>query len=371
MAYLFYGNENADIEAISTEYPGIRTPKDLYDLLCCVWCEYTCAPRLRDGWKDAHIACGQCSITAFLVQDIFGGRVYGILRPGGNYHCYNDVNGHVFDLTSEQFPGEDLCYEGNPEQFREVHFAKKEKYERYQYLRRALRRACGVRPDYRYLFFDLDGTLIKSEYGIIDSVLYALKKFGIEEQRREELKKFIGPALFESFQNFYGMNREDADRAVAYYREAYESEGIYNAPLYAGIKETLGILKEMGEKLYVITAKPQEMAEKVVRHTGIEEYFEAVVGPDRSERHTDKASLIRRALDLITPDDTEAASHTLMIGDRHYDMEGAAEAGVDAMGVLYGYGDRRELVRSGAAYMVGEPYEIASRLKEELVNDSE
>jgi hypothetical protein len=149
MAYTFYGNENADVTAVNGGYPGIRTPKDLYDVLCGVWCEYTCAPRLRQGYSRRHITSGQCSITAFLVQDIFGGRVYGILRPGGNYHCYNDVDGHVFDLTSEQFGDEKLCYEGNPEQFREVHFAKEEKRLRYELLCRELQQACGSRRNVR------------------------------------------------------------------------------------------------------------------------------------------------------------------------------------------------------------------------------
>lgn len=147
MEYLFYGSENANVTAVSQEYPGIRTPLDLYDVLSGVWCEYTCAPRLRLNYPLKHVTWGQCSITSFLVQDIFGGKVYGVPRPGGTFHCYNDVDGHVFDITSEQFEGEELCYEGNPEQFREVHFAKTEKYERYQYLCKALRRACGVKPD--------------------------------------------------------------------------------------------------------------------------------------------------------------------------------------------------------------------------------
>lgn len=120
--------------ACTGEYPGIQTPRDLYDALLNVWCEYTCAPRLREEWSVENITLGQCSITAFLVQDIFGGRVYGVLRPGGNYHCYNEVDGHVFDLTSEQFGDEVLSYEDNPEQFREVHFQKTEKKERYEYL---------------------------------------------------------------------------------------------------------------------------------------------------------------------------------------------------------------------------------------------
>ncbi len=385
MEYLFYGSENANVTAVSQEYPGIRTPLDLYDVLSGVWCEYTCAPRLRLNYPLKHVTWGQCSITSFLVQDIFGGKVYGVPRPGGTFHCYNDVDGHVFDITSEQFAGEELCYEGNPEQFREVHFAKTEKYERYQYLCKALRRACGVKPDYRYIYFDLDGTLTQSEFGIVDSVIYALEKFGIAGEDREKLKKFIGPALFESFQKYYHFNKEDADRAVAYYREYYESEGIYRAPLYDGVGKMLHDLKDMGKKLYVVTAKPLEMAEKVLRHTGIDGYFEAVVGPDRSARQTDKASLIRRAMQFAAEAENkkelksakgsfadsrseeaedaerirEIAAHSLMVGDRHFDMEGAVQTGVDSLGVLYGYGDRQELCWAGAAYLACSPAEAA------------
>ena len=141
--YKFYGWKQADVSAITGDYPGIHTPMDLYDALLNVWCEYTCAPRLRDEWSMDNITLGQCSITAFLVQDIFGGRVFGVLRPGGNYHCYNEVDGHIFDLTSEQFGDEVLSYEDNPEQFRENHFQKQEKKERYEYLRKELKRCLG------------------------------------------------------------------------------------------------------------------------------------------------------------------------------------------------------------------------------------
>lgn len=110
----------------------------MYDALSAIWCVDTCAPRLRKNWSPENKTLGQCSITAFLAQDIFGGKVYGILRPGGNYHCYNVVGDCVFDLTSEQFGDEVLCYEDNPEQFREVHFAKEEKRLRYEYLKKKL-----------------------------------------------------------------------------------------------------------------------------------------------------------------------------------------------------------------------------------------
>ena len=109
----------------------LKNPCELYDLLKKIWCAETCAPRMRSNWVPENPTYGQCSITAFLVQDIFGGKVYGILREGGNYHCYNVVENCNFDLTSEQFGEEKLSYKDNPEQLREVHFSKQEKYERY------------------------------------------------------------------------------------------------------------------------------------------------------------------------------------------------------------------------------------------------
>ena len=128
---------------------GHPPPRDLYDRLSDgVWCVETCAPRLRGKWSEESRTCGQCSITAFLAQDIFGGEVRGILLPDGNYHCYNVVDGCTFDLTSEQFAREVLCYRGNPQQQRAVHFAKEEKRLRYELLKARLLEAChkAVRP---------------------------------------------------------------------------------------------------------------------------------------------------------------------------------------------------------------------------------
>lgn len=131
--YRFYGWETADV----TDAQG-RTPRDIYDLLSNIWCEYTCAPRMRKDWSEANRTLGQCSITAFLAQDLFGGKVYGVPLEDGNYHCFNVVGDCVFDLTSEQFGNTVLNYENCPEQFREVHFAKEEKRQRYEYLRQRL-----------------------------------------------------------------------------------------------------------------------------------------------------------------------------------------------------------------------------------------
>lgn len=134
----YYGAADAHVTAVNNNYKGIRTPDDLYDALLHLWCAETCAPRMRQSWTADNPTLGQCSITAFLAQDIFGGAVYGVLRPGGNYHCYNVIGDCVFDLTSEQFGDEKLCYTGNPEQMRAVHFAKEEKRLRYEMLKRML-----------------------------------------------------------------------------------------------------------------------------------------------------------------------------------------------------------------------------------------
>ena len=138
MGYKFYGWEDATVSPQAEEFKEITTPRQLYDILSNIWCEYTAAPRLRAEWSKENKTLGQCSITAFLVQDIFGGKVFGIPREGGNFHCYNVVDGRTFDLTSEQFGDEVLNYEGNPEQKREDHFAKEEKRLRYEFLKEQL-----------------------------------------------------------------------------------------------------------------------------------------------------------------------------------------------------------------------------------------
>ena len=136
----FYGREGADVPPVSPEYASIRDPRALYDLLGDIWCAETCAPRMRKDWSPDNPTYGQCSITAFLAQDIFGGKVYGVPLEDGNFHCFNRVGDRVFDLTSEQFGDTVLDYSDCPEQFREVHFARAEKKQRYETLKARLKK---------------------------------------------------------------------------------------------------------------------------------------------------------------------------------------------------------------------------------------
>ena len=99
----FFGCDAASKLVRETIYSGIRTPKDLYNALKKCWCAETCAPRMRSDWNEDDATLGQCSVTSFLVQDLFGGMVFGIPLGDGNYHCFNVVGDTVFDLTSEQF----------------------------------------------------------------------------------------------------------------------------------------------------------------------------------------------------------------------------------------------------------------------------
>ncbi len=142
----FYGSETV-FPPVDTGLPGITTPQSLYRALLACWCAETCAPRMRADWSEEDPSRGQCSVTAFLAQELFGGEVRGVPLPDGNYHCYNMVNGRIFDLSSEQFHGERLDYSDNPIQRRADHFAKEEKYRRYLLLRARLEAFTGGKLD--------------------------------------------------------------------------------------------------------------------------------------------------------------------------------------------------------------------------------
>lgn len=137
--YGFYGWEKASAPALNPEYPGIATPRDLYNALWHLWTRETCTPRMRADWSEENRTLGQCAITAFLAQDIFGGSVRGIPLQDGGFHCFNIAGDCLFDLTSEQFGGRKLDYSLGIGQKREDHFQRAEKKERYETLKAALK----------------------------------------------------------------------------------------------------------------------------------------------------------------------------------------------------------------------------------------
>ena len=136
--YRFWGCEERAVLPLREEDAWIGDQRRLYDFLCEIWCRESCAPRLRAEWSEENRTIGQCSITSFLVQDIYGGEVYGVPLSGGGFHCYNAVGDVRFDLTSEQFGEEKLVYDDKHPQSRAEHFADPEKYARYLLIKHKL-----------------------------------------------------------------------------------------------------------------------------------------------------------------------------------------------------------------------------------------
>ena len=210
---------------------------------------------------------------------------------------------------------------------------------------------------YNYYLFDLDGTITQSEFGIIDSAVYALEKFNIKVEDRSSLKRFIGPPLFVTFHELYGFSEQDAEQAVVYFREFYNREGIYNAPLYDGVKETLEKLKAQGKKLAIATSKPKPLADVVIKHSGLWETFDAVIGPTLEKKKVEKRDQILDALSALHVPE-EGYGEALMVGDRHYDIDAARDVGIDSVGVMYGYGSEEELTQAGATFLVQDIREL-------------
>ena len=205
---------------------------------------------------------------------------------------------------------------------------------------------------YKIVLFDLDGTLTDPGDGITNSVAYALKKYGIEVENKRDLFKFIGPPLYESFKMFYGFSEEQSREAIKYYREYYSDTGIYECKLYDGIKELLRILKNAGLKIVLATSKPDFFAVRVLEHYDILKYFDFVGGASEDEKtRGTKEAVLEYIFNEMKIENRE---NVIMIGDRHYDINGAKEFSIDSIGVLYGFGTKEELENAGATYIAND-----------------
>lgn len=207
---------------------------------------------------------------------------------------------------------------------------------------------------FKYLLFDLDGTLTDPGLGITNSIMYALQKFGIKVEDRTSLYKFIGPPLRDSFEAFYGFSREDSELAVQYYRENYKEKGLYENEVYDGIEELLIQLKERDKSLLVATSKPEPFAIRILQHFNLYNYFDFVAGATMDEARNKKADVIQYAMESFNIEKSSA----IMIGDREHDIIGAKENNLDSIGVLYGYGSHDELKNAGAMFLVEKPLDI-------------
>ena len=212
---------------------------------------------------------------------------------------------------------------------------------------------------YKIVFFDLDGTLTDSGTGIMNSVAYALKKFGIEEWDETKLRKFVGPPLIGSFRKYYGFSEADARQAVQAYREYCAEKGIGQNEVYPGIEAFLQQVRSSGRRLVIATAKPEKFARMVLDNFGLTQYFDLLVGASMDETRTKKAEVIAYALKKI---ETQNLAEIVMVGDREDDILWAIANGLDSIGVLYGYGDQEELQEAGATYLAEKVGDISKFL---------
>lgn len=219
---------------------------------------------------------------------------------------------------------------------------------------------------YKYILFDLDGTLTDSKPGILNCVQYALEKMGRPEPDRDKLNCYVGPPLHKSFEKFAGFAPAEAVEAMNIYRERFSTIGLFENSVFEKILPMLESLKAAGRVLAVSTSKPKIYTDRILERYGLAEYFTAVVGCELDGTRSDKAEVIEETLRQLGLD-TQDKEEVVMIGDREHDVIGAKENEIACVGVLYGYSEGDELKNAGADYLVHSVEE----LKEFLLNHYE
>ena len=205
---------------------------------------------------------------------------------------------------------------------------------------------------YNAVLFDLDGTLTESGPGIMGSFRYAFRKLGLPLDENADLSIVIGPPLAWSFPQF-GVPAERVDEAIKAYREDYNAQGKFNNRPYDGIAEMLQKLKDDGIKLYVATSKPEKMAREIIDHFDLTGYFEEIAGASFDLTRNTKIAVIE-----YLRDKTGFHENAVMVGDTRHDIIGASQAGLDGIGVSWGYGSVEEMKKAGAVAVADSPQEL-------------
>lgn len=217
---------------------------------------------------------------------------------------------------------------------------------------------------YACVLFDLDGTLLDTERGVMTSIDDTIEKLGFPQLSPEIKKTFVGPPIFESFQRCYGLSDKDATRAQNHFREVYPQKHLFEAQRYDGMDELLAGLKADGVLLGVATNKPQAYAIPLLEHFGFQAYFDVMLG-SQAPRLNNKADVVRECLMLLGVADPRRA---VLVGDTMHDQRGAEQSGVDFLAVSYGFGftagDTAQAVNAVA--MCADPQAVAAFLKKAI-----
>ena len=185
----------------------------------------------------------------------------------------------------------------------------------------------------RHVIFDLDGTLLDTSEGIIESVKYVMNVRGYSKISDSELYSFVGPPLRQSFIKQFRINEQEADVAVDCFRENYSDRALLKAKPYDGIYDLCTRLNSNNIKMSVATYKPEDYATRLIEHFGFDKYFESVHGADK-EGLLKKEDIILICVNEMKCDSQE----TVMIGDTLHDAEAAYNTGLGFIAVTYGFG---------------------------------
>lgn len=211
--------------------------------------------------------------------------------------------------------------------------------------------------EYKYIFFDFDGTIVNTINGTRESALYSLKNFGIDESKNADLGRiFCGPPLKESFSK-YNLSNEQIEQAIILYREFQANNTIECNEIYNGIKEMLQQLQKSNKKCYIVTAKLEETAKKILHFFEIDKYFDLIIGATADESRTKKTEVMKYAIENIKG---YCSENSIMIGDRPSDIKAGISNDMDTIGVLYGMDTKDNLKKAGATYLVNNPKEIVN-----------
>ncbi len=204
----------------------------------------------------------------------------------------------------------------------------------------------------KLVLFDFDGTVVDNSEGIYNCIRYALDKKGMAPLSDDILRAFIGPSLFDSFMWHCTDDENTANELVALYRERYAPKGSTELIVFDGIKELLKTLREEGIKTAVCSSKPYDFVCKIAKEQGLEELFDGFFCPGFGSHLSDKSGL---ALEAITHFGV-TKEETVLVGDTRFDVAAAKDAGIECVGVLYGFSEEGEL--DSAEYIAAEVKDI-------------
>lgn len=208
------------------------------------------------------------------------------------------------------------------------------------------------------IFFDLDGTLIDSEAGIVGSIEHTFAQLGQVAPPRQQLREWIGPPLRDSFHEQFNGDQAMVAQALALYRDRYDAVGWTELSVFAGIAEVIAALHAAGHRLAVVTSKNERSARRIIGDLRFRECFEDVIGTSDDGSRRFKPELIAEALRRLEL----VPAQCVMVGDRRMDIEGANHHHMRSIGVLWGFGDEAELRLAGAGALAASPRDLLQLL---------